>query len=407
VATVVSKDDIRLTKLGLRKGDTEFTIRAVAVPGLCEKGTKLDLVALTHIAEPGGNTVGIDLTGISADGKTLDPKSAETIGEYAKRCKDQRMGVLVRVLANVSEDHSVRARAVVTVAKALRSEGRVAYWIDGPKAGELAKKFKKAAPNLIVAAPENADLITVDTVPPKGEAGHKLLVGKVPDAGRRDVHFVVSDSKDIYSKIDKAFMDPVENTPWTPDNSVLSEQDRKDGFIALFDGKTLNGWFSRTPGVQSFQPKDGCLEFVRAGAGAIMSHDRYDNFILRFDWKIKSGGNSGVWVRAPREARASKIGFEYQIMGDSDVKTPTSTSTGSIYDVLPPKVQANKKEGEWNSTEIILNGQQYKALLNGKVVQDMNLDSHEELKTRLHKGFICFTDHGNWVSYRNIRLKKL
>jgi hypothetical protein len=41
------------------------------------------------------------------------------------------------------------------------------------------------------------------------------------------------------------------------------------------------------------------------------------------------------------------------------------------------------------------------------VVQDLDFSKHEVMRDRLTKGFICLTDHGNWVSYRNIRLKKL
>jgi hypothetical protein len=402
----IGKDDLRMGRLGLRKGDKDFSIHAVTVPGLLEAGPKVNLPALARIGESGGNTVCFDLCGISADGKSIDPKVVETLIAYAQRCKGQYMTILVRVLAKVADDPAVRENAVKTVAKALRKEGRAAYWIDGPNAAELAKKFKKTSPNLLVAAPANGDLTTVDAVPPKGEGLRKLVIGQMPDDGRDEINFVLPADDAVYARMDKAFTDPVELKPWTPDNSVLSEQDRKDGFIALFDGKTLNGWFSRTPGVMSYAAKDGCLEWVRGGSGAIMTRDRYDNFVLRFDWKIKKDGNSGVWCHAPRDARASKIGFEFQIMGDS-ASPATNTSTGSIYEVVAPKCVANKKEGEWNTTELILDGSHYKATLNGKVVQDIDFNSNEELKSRLKTGFICLTDHGNWVSYRNIRLKKL
>ena len=44
---------------------------------------------------------------------------------------------------------------------------------------------------------------------------------------------------------------------------------------------------------------------------------------------------------------------------------------------------------------------------NGKVVQDIDFSKHDVMRDRLKKGFICLTDHANWVSYRNLRLKKL
>ena len=212
---------------------------------------------------------------------------------------------------------------------------------------------------------------------------------------------------DIYPALDKAFADPAESAPWTPDNSLLSEAERAEGFVSLFDGKTLNGWFPRTPGVESFEVRDGCIEWVRKGADALLSRDRYDNFVLRLEWKIEKGGNNGVWLRGPRATRSSKLGFEFQMMGDSDIPEPTAESTGSVYRVLPAKALAARPEGEWNEVEIMLNGPHYQATLNGVQIQDVNFDEHPELSWRLRKGFICLSDHGSPAWFRNIRVKKL
>ena len=98
--------------------------------------------------------------------------------------------------------------------------------------------------------------------------------------------------------------------------------------------------------------------------------------------------------------------MEIQVMGDHGV-TPTPNSTAAIYDVVPPAKNASKPAGEWNALEITLDGAKVKVVLNGEVVQDLNLDENEELKHRLRKGFIGLQDHGNPVSFRNIRLKRL
>ncbi len=401
------KDDFRVTRGTLRKGTKEFTLRAVHVPGVCEKGPALDLAMLARIADVGGNTVAMDLCGFSPDGATLDPAAVETVTAYAGRCKDQGMSPLVRVLGGVTGDAKVRERAALAAAAALSGEARVVYWIDGPDAANLAKKFKKAARGLTVAAPANGDILVAEAMP-EGKAPMPVLInGAYPKEGCPDTHFVVPHNDAIYPALDKAFTNPAELAPWTPDNSVLSEEERAEGFISLFDGKTLDGWWSRNQKVESFEVRDGNIEWVRGGAGALMTRDRYDNFILRVDWKIGYGGNSGIWLRAPREARSSKIGFEYQMMGDSDLTEPTDTSTASIYSVLPPLAIANKPEGEWNYSEMVLDGPHYKAYLNGVLVQDVNFDDDDELRTRLRRGFICLTDHACEVSFRNIRVKKL
>lgn len=401
------KDDFSVRRGKIFRGSKDWTLRAVLVPGLCEKGGPVDMAAVARLADVGGNTLAMDLCGLSADGGTLDPKAVETVALYAEECKDTWMGFMVRVLAGVPEDPAVRAKAVVTAAKALRGEGKAVYWIDGPDAAALAKKFKKAAPNLIVAAPGNADILTADAAPEK-KSGQPVMVVEIrPEDIRPETHFVVTHSDTVYAALDQAFADPLETAPWTPDNSVLSEAERAEGFISLFDGKTLDGWWLRSPDVQSFEVRDGCIEWVRKGSDAMFTRDRYENFILRFEWKIEKGGNNGVWLRAPRAVRSSKIGFEFQIMGDSDIPEPTADSTGSVYRVIPAKALAARPEGEWNEVEIMLNGPHYQATLNGVQIQDVNFDEHPELAWRLRKGFICISDHGSPAWFRNLRVKKL
>jgi len=408
-APLYGKDDFRVAGETLNKGDKAFTIEAIQVPGLGESGATLDkmIPSMARIAEAGGNTVCFDLSGFNADGTALDPACVETVTAYATRAKDQRMGVLLRVLGDAT-DPKFRRNAVKTAAVALRPEGRVVYWIDGPDAAELVKIFKKKAPGRVVAAPANGDIETVETLPAAPPARPILLVDAIPPKELGAVSFVLSGKDADYAALDAAQTDPLEKEPWTPDNSVLSEQERNDGFIALFDGKTMNGWWTRGENKNCFHVSpEGYLEWLSTGGEAIVTRDRYDNFILRLEYKILPNGNSGVWIRAPRDGRASKIGFEVQIEGDSTVEKPEKTNTGAIYDVLPPLCMAAKPEGQWNDMEVTVNGPMVKVVLNGTVVQDLNFEDYEELKYRLRKGFICLTDHGNYVAYRNIRLKKL
>lgn len=93
-------------------------------------------------------------------------------------------------------------------------------------------------------------------------------------------------------------------------------------------------------------------------------------------------------------------------MGDAG-DAPVKDTTGAVYDVVPPKVNAGKPAGEWNAYEIMVNGPHLKITLNGQVVQDLNLDENEELKYRLRNGFIGLQDHGGYAAFRNIRVKRL
>jgi hypothetical protein len=93
-------------------------------------------------------------------------------------------------------------------------------------------------------------------------------------------------------------------------------------------------------------------------------------------------------------------------MGDHG-QPVTTTSTGSIYDVRQPLLDATRPEGEWNEVEITLDGPRMTVLLNGLTVQNVDLDSDPELSRRLRSGFIGLQDHGNPVAFRNLRIKPL
>ncbi len=94
-------------------------------------------------------------------------------------------------------------------------------------------------------------------------------------------------------------------------------------------------------------------------------------------------------------------------MGDSHLSEPGNQSTAAVYDVLPALTVAARPEGEWNEVEIMLDGPRYRATLNGTLVQDVNFDEIEEMRYRLRRGFIGLQDHGDYVVFRNVRIKQL
>ncbi len=408
--TRVGKDDFSVVAGKLKKGGKDFTIKAIQVPDLAKGGGTLETMvpALARIAEVGGNVVCFDLVGFNEDGTALDPAMVETIATIATRAKDQRMGAMLRVAGDAS-DAAFRRKAVQTAAAALRTQGLAVYWFDGPDADDLARRFKKTAPNLVVAAPQAGDLAVIST-PPAADPGRlTLLAGAMPDFGTMaHVHFVLPGRDSDYPALDAALTQAEEKAPWIPDNSALSEEERNEGFVSLFNGRDLDGWWFFGDNKDGFRVnEDGYIEWVMAGGGALYSRERYDNFILRLEWMVRDeGANSGIYLRAPRDARQSKIGMEFQIMGDPGIE-PTKTGTGAVYDVLPPLVNAGNPLGEWNAVEIVFNGPHLKATLNGQVVQDVNFEEHEELRYRLRRGFIGLQDHNNYVAFRNIRIKKL
>lgn len=403
----VGKEDVHIQNGHLTRDKDTLTLKAIMTPGLLAGHNELGKTApvLARIAYVGGNTACSDLSGFSADGSTLNPVDVATIGEINFFAKEQRMALMIRVLGG-NTDPAFCARAVETAAKALKNERRALYYFDGPDADKWAARFMELAPNLAVASP-NAGHVKVVTEAPAAPPGRPtLVVGKPLGTFEEDTSFLVGGEQADYDAVEAALVTEAEKQPWTPDNSVLSEAERADGFIALANGKNFDGWWFPNE-KNSFKVNErGEFEFVEPGGKVILTHNRYDNFILRLDFKIEDGGNSGIFIRAPRDCRQSKIGFEFQIHGDPGVDV-SDDMTGAIYKIVPPRVNASKKPLEWNSVEIMVNGGWIKATLNGQVIHDFDMDTVEILRYRLKDGFIGLQDHDHYVAFRNVRIKKL
>jgi hypothetical protein len=191
-----------------------------------------------------------------------------------------------------------------------------------------------------------------------------------------------------------------------------------EGFVALFDGKSLKGWklHGGKEGAWAVDEKSGTLYTARGGGGWIMSEKEYANFELRVDFKVPSGGNSGVALRSPMKGDPAYTGMEIQILDDkhpSYKKIKDFQRTGSIYGVVPSSSQPTKPTGEWNTYRIVCKGKQVTVELNGVKIVDANLADHEEKHGKAHpgilrtKGHVGFQEHGGRIELRNIFIKEL
>ncbi|MCG3197337.1 MAG: DUF1080 domain-containing protein [Candidatus Omnitrophica bacterium] len=395
----------------LMRGDKPAEARCIEAPGIAKVGTPYETyaMALHRAADVGANCVCTELDGFSLDGSSLDEGAVKAARALLRDATQRHMALVFRVFsASASTEAAFRTNAVKTAAKAFAERPEAIYVIEGSGAKQLTAQFKELAPKVLVASPAGGDLALIDSSTPHDASAKPpfLHFGSLPMDRVAQPHFVLPDADRSYADLDAALADPIESQPWTPDNSVLSEEERNEGWIALFDGKTFNGWTITGANQNGWKINDGVIEWAEDGGGVVRSRDRYDNFILRLDWKIDAGGNSGVFVRAPRASRASRIGMEVQIEGDYG-EPPDTTSTGSLYSQQPPLLAAQKPNGEWNSYEITLDGPRIKVVLNGQVVQDLDTTTHPDLKLRLRRGFIGLQDHHNHAAFRNIRIKPL
>jgi hypothetical protein len=187
-------------------------------------------------------------------------------------------------------------------------------------------------------------------------------------------------------------------------------------FKPLFNGRDLTGWTGDTRG---YTVEDGSLVCPPNGGGNLYTEGEYSDFSFRFDFKLTSGGNNGVGIRAPVKGDAAYVGMEIQILDDSADRYRSIQpwqAHGSIYGIVPAKRGFLKPVGEWNHEEILARGRQITVILNGTVIVDADVDQASQPKTADGKphpglanpaGHIGFLGHGARIDFRNLRIKDL
>ncbi len=193
----------------------------------------------------------------------------------------------------------------------------------------------------------------------------------------------------------------------------LSDQEKQEGFVALFDGKDLDSWQGAK---SSYAVKDGILIALEGKGGKLLTKKEYKDFDFRFEFKLTPGANNGVGIRTRAEGDAAYVGMEIQILDDAHEKYKGLHDYqvhGSIYGVVPAKRGFLNPPGQWNSEEIRCKGRQVTVTLNGHVIVDANLDEVQPVDGRKHpglnneKGYIGFLSHGDRLEFRNVRIKEL
>jgi hypothetical protein len=191
--------------------------------------------------------------------------------------------------------------------------------------------------------------------------------------------------------------------------------DSEEGFVSLFDGKTLDGWQG---GKDGYEIVDGAIVCKEKGGGNLYTAKEYADFHLKFEFKLTPGANNGIGIRTPLEGDAAYVGMEIQVLDDDRYKDRIKDFQhhGSVYGVVAAKSGHLKPVGEWNTEEIIVQGKQVKVILNGETIVDADvekastpktIDGHDHPGLKRDKGYISFCGHGAHVEYRNLRLKEL
>jgi hypothetical protein len=286
-------------------------------------------------------------------------------------------------------------------------------WINDVPAAELVDRFDK-----------------------KGFIGLQVhAVGKAEDAGKK-VYFKNIRLMPI-SKPSADFPKTVYVMNTIPNN--LTAYEKKNGWRLLFDGVDSKGWkgaykdgFPET----GWQIKDGVLtvlpsEGKEGGVGGdIVTTDQFSAFDLSFEFKLTPGANSGVkyFVTLSENNQGSAIGLEYQVLDDTlhpDAKLGRdgNRTLASLYDMIKANKQSRfiKQPGGWNTGRIIVYPNNHvEHYLNGvKVLEyERGSQAYRDLVAiskykvwpnfgEAKQGHILLQDHGNEVSFRSIKIKRL
>ncbi len=184
-----------------------------------------------------------------------------------------------------------------------------------------------------------------------------------------------------------------------------------DGFVNLFNGKTLEGWVTtgnwivEDGGVVALHPRPGESGWQRYDA-YLTTTRKYKDFILDLEFKIGKDGNSGVFLRVGDRMSQVNTGFEVQILDTHGLANPGNHDCGGVIGAAAPTKNMAKPAGEWNRYVITCQGSRLKVVLNGEQIHDLELDK-SAIKDRPLEGYLGFQDEAKPVWYRNVRIKEL
>jgi len=202
--------------------------------------------------------------------------------------------------------------------------------------------------------------------------------------------------------------------------NVLTEEEKKEGYRLLFNGQDLTGWHRTDEGYGGWRVVDGAI--CRAeGGGMLYTDEQFGDFILKIEYKLDKGTNSGIFLRVANPHDPVQTGIEVQVLDDAG-QDPSRHSNGAIYDIAAPTRNVTKPTGEWNQAVITCRGNGIAVKMNGEEILKVNLDEWTEAgknpdgsgnkfrtayKDMPRRGLIGLQDHGQRVWYRNIKIKPL
>jgi hypothetical protein len=210
-------------------------------------------------------------------------------------------------------------------------------------------------------------------------------------------------------------------------------QEKKDGWVLLFDGQSTNGWhtYNKNTVAPIWKVVDGSIMLdpkarTKGGGGDLVTDDEFENYEFSTEWRITEEGNSGIIFNIKEDkkyANTYSTGLEMQVLDNikaSDNKKPNHLA-GLLYDLTgTADLSKPKPVGEWNVARIIQKNGHLTFYFNGIKTLDIqegsdewkNLVANSKFKgwpdfAATPKGKIAFQDHGHEVAFRNVKIRKI
>jgi len=197
-------------------------------------------------------------------------------------------------------------------------------------------------------------------------------------------------------------------------------------WTVLFDGKSADafrGFKQATFPSESWAIVDGALKSLPGRQVDLITRESFESFELELEWKVEKEANSGIMFHVSEAAAETYMsGPEMQIVDDANTEDGANlkTSAGSLYDLIAPTNKTCHPAGEWNRIRLIVQDQHVEHWMNGKRIVGYELGSaplqaliaNSKFKdwprfAREKTGHIALQNHGNSVSFRSLRVRRL
>lgn len=189
---------------------------------------------------------------------------------------------------------------------------------------------------------------------------------------------------------------------------LLEEKEIADGWVSLFDGRTLFGWQANDKpdaGGADWHLEEGVIVATESEKPSLLlTAVRFSNFDLRLDYRLEKGGNSGVFLRTVANPTDPTVDCYELNMCNTHPEFPTGSIVGRQRTEMDENDDSKlPAEGEWHTIQVRVEGNQIVARFDGRILVDMVDESDHQIDI----GFIGLQHNQGKIEFRNISLRPL